>query len=109
MRGASKQGRIHGSISRGGWAGAVLCWAGAVGGPVYTTASVTCDWAGAEMQKPLAKQRVTDGPTDGRTDGRTENTSKSVAINLAGAVMQEPLAKCQKTDGRTDTVTHRVA
>ena len=72
-----------------------MCWAGVVGGPVYTTASVTCDWAGAEVQKPLAKQMVTDG----RTDGRTENTTKSVAINWAGAVMQEPLAKCQKTDG----------
>lgn len=83
-----------------------MCWAGAVGGPVYSTASVTRDWAGAEMQKPLAKGY---GPTDGRTDGRTENTTKSVTINWAGAVMQEPLANWQKTDGRTDTVTYRVA
>ena len=50
--------------------------AGAAGGPVYTTTSVSCDWAGAVMQKPLANakksiagrtDRRTDGPTDGRT------------------------------------------
>ena len=43
-----------------------MCWAGAVGGPVYTTASIPCDWAGAEVQKPLAKQMVMDRQTDGR-------------------------------------------
>ena len=64
-----KQGRIHSSISRGGWAGAAMCWAGAVGGPIYTTASVTCDWVGVEIQKPFVKQRVMDGPTDGWMDG----------------------------------------
>ena len=42
--------------SRGGWAGAVIWRAGAVGGAVYTTASVVCDWAGAVMRKPLAKR-----------------------------------------------------
>ena len=73
----SQQGRIHGSISRGGWAGAVMCWAGAMGGPVYTTASVTCDWAGAEVQKPLAKEMVTDGWTDGRTE---KNQSQSIGL-----------------------------
>ena len=50
-----KQGRIHDTLSRGGWAGAVMWWAGAVGSAVYTTASVTCHRAGAVMQKPLAK------------------------------------------------------
>ena len=49
---------------------------------VYTTASVTCNWAGAEIQIPLAKYRkktgdiATDGRTDIhtyiRTDGRTD-------------------------------------
>ena len=38
-----------------GWAEAVTWGAGAVGGAVYTRASVTCDWAGAVMQKPLAE------------------------------------------------------
>ena len=50
-----KQGRIHDTLSRGGWAGAVMQWAGAVRSAVYMTASVTCNWAGAVMQKPLAK------------------------------------------------------
>ena len=43
------------SISRGGWAGAVIWRAGAVGDAVYMTATVACDWAGAVMQKPLTK------------------------------------------------------
>ena len=66
-----------------GWAGAVMWWAGAVGSAVYTTASVMCHWAGAVMQKPLAKRqkskgvmdRSTDRPTDGPTDGRTDRHS----------------------------------
>ena len=75
-------------ISRGGWAGAVMWWAETLEEAVYTTASVTCNWAGAEMQKPLAKyrekKRVTDGRTYGRTDGHTDG----------------------HTDGRTDIRTH---
>ena len=41
-----KQGRIHDTLSRGGWAGAVMWWAGAVQSAIYTTASVTYHWAG---------------------------------------------------------------
>ena len=37
-----KQGRIHNTISHGGWAGAVMCWVGAVGSAVLTTTSVAC-------------------------------------------------------------------
>ena len=59
-------------ISRGGWAGAVMWWAGALEEAVYTTASVICNWAGAEIQKPLAKYRKKNGcRTDIRTDGHT--------------------------------------
>ena len=70
-----KQGRIDDTLSRRGWAGAVMWWAGAVGSAVYTTASVTRHWAGAVMQKPLVKRRKrrknkreTDEPTDQPTD-----------------------------------------
>ena len=43
--------------------------AGAAGGPVYTTTSVSCDWAGAVMRKPLANaEKSIAGRTDGRTD-----------------------------------------
>ena len=65
-----KPGRIHDTLSCGGWAGAVMWWAGAVRGAVYTTASVTYHWAGAVMQKPLAncqKRRKSKGGTDLRT------------------------------------------
>jgi len=70
-------------ISRGGWAGDVIWRAGAVGAPplggaVYTTASVVCDWAAAVMRKPLAKRRKrrnrkrdADGQTGRRTDRQT--------------------------------------
>ena len=105
----NKQGRIHGSISRGGWAGAVMCWAGAVGGPVYTTASVTFNWAGAEMQKPLAKQRVTDGRTDGPTDRRTDEKRNESSRNQLGRSSNARTAHKMAKDGRTDTVTYRVA
>ena len=63
-----KQGRIHDTISRGGWAGAVITRAGAVGEAVYTKASVACDRAGAVMQKPLAKCQKSKGVTNGPTD-----------------------------------------
>ena len=51
-----------------------MWWAGALEEAVYTTASVTCNWAGAEIQKPLAKYRKKTGdiPTDIHTDGRTD-------------------------------------
>ena len=61
--------------------------AGAVGSPVYTTASVAYDWAGAVMKKPLAKRRKSKGGTDRPTDRQTD----------------------QPTDRPTDTVTYRVA
>ena len=38
-----------------------------MGGAVYTRASVSCNWAGAVMQKPLTEYGC-DGPTDGLTD-----------------------------------------
>ena len=50
--------------------------AGAVGGPVYTTASVACDRAGAVMNKPLANaenaENAKAGPTDRQTDRPTD-------------------------------------
>ena len=61
-----------------------MMWgAGAAGGPVYTTTSVSCDWAGAVMRKPLANAEKsiagrTDGPTDRRTDGRTHPLIESL-------------------------------
>ena len=61
--------------------------AGAAGGPVYTTTSVSCDWAGAVMRKLPAEYRCdgrTDGPTDRRTDRRTDGPTDRL------------------TDGRTD-------
>ena len=52
--------------------GAVIWRAGAAGDAVYMTATVACDWAGAVMQKPLAKtpksKARTELPTDGPTD-----------------------------------------
>ena len=57
-------------ISRGGWAGAVMWWAGALEEAVYTTPSVTCNWAGAEMQELLEKYRKKTG--DIATDGQAE-------------------------------------
>ena len=66
-----KQGRIHDTISRGGWAGAVIGREGAVRDAGYTTESVACEWAGAVMQKLLAKRQKSKGVTDGRTDQRT--------------------------------------
>ena len=58
----TKQGRIHDSISRRGWAGAVI-WR-AVGDAVNMTATVAYDWAGAVIQKPLAQRRKSKGETD---------------------------------------------
>ena len=49
--------------------------AGAVGSPVYTTASVAYDWAGAVMKKPLAKCRKRKGGTDRQTDRQTDRHS----------------------------------
>ena len=68
----TKQGRIHDSISRGGWAGAVIRGAGAVGDAVYMTATVACDWERAMMQKPLAKRQKSKGVTERRSDGATD-------------------------------------
>ena len=75
-----KQGHIQDSISREGWAGAVIWRAGTVGDAVYMTGTVACDCAGAVMQKPLAKRRkrrkskgVTDPRTHGPTDPRTDS------------------------------------
>ena len=47
----------------------------------YTTTSVSCDLAGAVMQKPLANAEKsiagrTDGPTDGPTDRPTDGRTK---------------------------------
>ena len=65
-----------------GWGRRGNVRAGAVEDAGYTTASVTCNWAGAEIQKPLAKyrkKRVTYLPTYGRTDGRTHPLIESLA------------------------------
>ena len=51
-----EQGRIHDTISHGDWAGAVIWRAGAVRDAVYMTATVSCNWAGAVMRKPLTKR-----------------------------------------------------
>ena len=70
-----KHSRIHDTLSRGGWAGALICWAGAVKSAIYTTASITCNWAEAVMQKPLAKhqkRQKSKGGTDRRTHGLTQ-------------------------------------
>ena len=56
--------------------------AGAVGGPVYTTASVACAWAGAVMKKTLAKCRKRQkrkGGTDQQTDRPTDTVTYRVA------------------------------
>ena len=66
------QDSIHDTIIRGGWAGAVIWRAGAVGDAVYMTATVTCGWAGAVMQKLLAKRQKSKGVMDRRTEGRTD-------------------------------------
>ena len=60
-------------ISCGGWAGAVMWRAGAVGSAVYMSASFTCDWAGAVVQKLLAKakKKRRDQQTDRQTDTQT--------------------------------------
>ena len=68
----AEQGRIHDTISRGGWTGAVIWRAGAVGDAVYMTATVTCGWAGAVMQKLLAKRQKSKGVMDRRTEGWTD-------------------------------------
>ena len=60
----------------GVWAGAVIWRAGAVGDAVYMTATFACDWAGAVMQKPLAKRRKSKGVTDRRTDGPTDGQTE---------------------------------
>ena len=73
-----KQGRLHDNISCGGWAGAVIWSAGAVGEAVYTTASVAFDRAGTVMQKPLEKCQESkgDGPTEGPTDRQSDLKSR---------------------------------
>ena len=56
-------------------------WAGSVRVPY--TASVTCDWAGAVVQKLLAKaenaEKAKAGPTDQQTDRRTDTVTYRVA------------------------------
>ena len=56
--------------------------AGAVGGPVYTTASVACDRAGAAMNKPLANaenaENAKAGPTNRPTDQKTDQPTDTV-------------------------------
>ena len=64
-----EQGHIHNRPSRGGWAGAVMGRAG--GSAVHTTASVTCNWAGAVMQQLLAKCQKLQ-KSKGRTDRLTD-------------------------------------
>ena len=53
--------------------------AGAVGGPVYMTASVAYAWAGAVMKKPLAKcqnaKNAKAGPTDRPANRQTNQTT----------------------------------
>ena len=64
-----------------GWAGAVMWWAGAVGGAVHMTASVACNWAGAVMQKLLAKCRKANaGQTDRPTNRQTDIVPYRVAL-----------------------------
>ena len=69
-----KQGRLHDNISCGGWAGAVIWSAGAVGEAVYTTASVAFDRAGTVMQKPLEKCQESKG--DASTDRQSDLKSR---------------------------------
>ena len=57
-----QQGRIHDCSCRGGWAGAVIIWAGAC----FPTLKMPKNAKKAKCDGP------TDGPTDGRTDGPTE-------------------------------------
>ena len=55
--------------------------AGAVGGAVYTRASITCNWAGAVMRKLPAEYRCdgrTDGPTEGPSGRRTDRMTYRV-------------------------------
>ena len=73
----NKQGHIHDTLSRGGWAGAVMWWA--VGSALNTTTSVTGHWAGAVMQKLLAKCQKSKGRTDRQTDRSTDTVTYRVA------------------------------
>ena len=43
-----------------------------MGDAVYMTATVTCGWAGAVMQKLLAKRQKSKGVMDRRTEGWTD-------------------------------------
>ena len=65
------------------------------------------------MQKPLAKQRVMDGPTDrwmdGWTDGRTDRKHDKISRNQLGRSSNARTAHKMPKDGWTDTVTYRVA
>ena len=61
-----------------------MWWAGAVGGAVHMTASVACNWAGAVMQKLLAKCRKANaGPTDQQTDRPTDRQTDIVPYRVA--------------------------
>ena len=50
---------------------------------VYTTASVTCHWAGAVMQKPLVERRKSKGGTDRLTDRQTDRWTERVIESRA--------------------------
>ena len=81
-----------------GWAGAVMWGAGAVGGAVYTRASVTCDWAGAVMRKPLAEYRC-DGRTNGLMDRLTDRWTDRVNYRVACTrlkIAKKLLKRCNK-------------
>ena len=57
--------------------------AGAVGSPVYMTASVAYDWAGAVMKKQLAKYRKSKWGTDRPTDRPTDLSTDTVTYRAA--------------------------
>ena len=52
----------------------------AVGSPLYTAASVACDWGGAVKQKPLAicrkRRKNKGGPTDRQSDQQTDRPTQ---------------------------------
>ena len=86
------------SISCGGWAGAVMWRAGAVGIAVYMTASVTCDWSGAMVQKPLVKcwkRQKSKGRTNRLTDCKYKRQLKASLGYPIFIIFQENLYKTQ--------------
>ena len=57
--------------------------AGAVGGPVYMTASVAYAWAGAVMKKLLAKCQKRRKRKGGQTDQQTDQPTNTVTYSVA--------------------------